>query len=212
MFARPLVCIRRSRCMALAGLLALNTLIGPVAAPVCLAADNKMDRGGTGQQGGTVSAAGKAGQGDKRETRDKGKLLDGVVNLNTAPPALLLLLPGVGPGRVRGILTYRARRPFRTVDELVRVKGIGRRMVREIRPHLAVTGPTTARGGPVGASALEALNALAAQPPPPAQPAGPAPRPPLCHPSPHVGPVRAAAMRGDPPVVRSVANQCRAPS
>jgi hypothetical protein len=96
----------------------------------------------------------------KMETR--GKLLDGVVNLNTAPPAVLLMLPGVGPGRVRGILAYRARRPFRTVDELVRIKGIGRRMVRDIRPHLAVTGPSTARAGPSG---LEGLNALAAKPP-----------------------------------------------
>jgi competence protein ComEA len=73
-----------------------------------------------------------------------GKAIDGVVNLNTAPPEILSLLPGIGPAKVELILAYRRRRPFRTIDELVRVKGIGRRMVRALRPHLAVSGPTTA--------------------------------------------------------------------
>ncbi len=73
-----------------------------------------------------------------------GKGVDGVVNLNTAPAELLSLLPGVGPAKAGAIVTYRTRRPFRTVDELVRIKGIGRKMVRRLRPHLAVAGPTTA--------------------------------------------------------------------
>jgi competence ComEA-like helix-hairpin-helix protein len=76
--------------------------------------------------------------------RAGGKDMDGVVNLNTAPQEMLSLLPGVGPSKARGILAYRSRHPFRTVDELVRVKGIGRRMVREMRTHLAVAGPSTA--------------------------------------------------------------------
>ncbi|MEP6655075.1 MAG: helix-hairpin-helix domain-containing protein, partial [Myxococcales bacterium] len=49
--------------------------------------------------------------------------MEGVVNLNTAPVEVLGLLPGIGPSKARGIMTYRTRRPFRTVDELVRVKG-----------------------------------------------------------------------------------------
>jgi competence protein ComEA len=73
-----------------------------------------------------------------------GKGVDGVVNLNTAPAEVLSLLPGVGPAKAGAIVTYRRRRPFRTVDELVRIKGIGRKMVRRLRPHLAVAGPTTA--------------------------------------------------------------------
>ena len=77
-----------------------------------------------------------------------GKGVDGVINLNTAPAELLSLLPGVGPSKAGAIVIYRNRRPFRTVDELVRIKGIGRKMVRRLRPHLAVAGPTTATAAP----------------------------------------------------------------
>jgi competence protein ComEA len=82
------------------------------------------------------------------------KDLIGVVNLNTAAPELLGLLPGIGPAKAKGIVAYRARHPLRTVDELVRVKGIGRRMVRLLRGHLAISGPSTARLGASGASAV----------------------------------------------------------
>jgi competence protein ComEA len=87
-----------------------------------------------------------------------GKGIDGVVNLNTAPAELLSLLPGVGPAKAGAIVTYRTQRPFRTVDELVRIKGIGRKMVRRLRPHLAVAGPTTA-------TAAEAKPTVPVQPP-----------------------------------------------
>lgn len=94
-----------------------------------------------------------------------GKALEGVINLNTAPPETLSLLPGIGPSKVDLILAYRRRRPFRTVDELVRVKGIGRRMVRALRAHLAISGPTTA-------------TPLGARPPVVPQQQAPPPRPP----------------------------------
>jgi hypothetical protein len=70
----------------------------------------------------------------------------------------------VGPSKASAILAYRQRRPFRTVDELVRIKGIGRRMVRRLRAHLAVAGPTTATAADPGAA-------------PPATPVKPAPKP-----------------------------------
>jgi len=92
------------------------------------------------------------------------KGVNGVVNLNTAPVEVLALLPGVGPSKAAAILVYRGRRPFRTVDELVRIKGIGRKMVRRLRPHLAIAGPTTA---------TVATAAALPVPPPPLKPAPP---------------------------------------
>src|SRR6187455_2076317 len=86
-----------------------------------------------------------------------GKAVDGVVNLNTAEPSVLGLLPGIGPAKAAQIVAYRKRHPFRTVDELVRIKGIGRKMVRRLRAHLAVAGPTTAAGVIGGRSETPAL-------------------------------------------------------
>ena len=71
--------------------------------------------------------------------------LEGVVNLNTASADELQLLSGVGPAKVRNIVAYRTKHPFRTVEELVRIKGIGRKMFRRLRLHLAISGPTTAQ-------------------------------------------------------------------
>src|SRR5262249_55261763 len=107
------------------------------------------------------------------------KAVDGVVNLNTAEVGVLGLLPGIGPAKAAQIVAYRRRHPFRTVDELVRIKGIGRKMVRRWRAHLAVAGPTTAIGVvavPGGAPPPRP------PPPPPPRPAAPGVRPLCVHP------------------------------
>lgn len=88
--------------------------------------------------------------------RAAGKAVDGAVNLNTAPPEVLALLPGIGPAKAQSILVYRKKHPFRTVDELVRIKGVGHKMVRRLRAHLAVSGPTTAAPSIGGAAPVPA--------------------------------------------------------
>jgi competence protein ComEA len=75
--------------------------------------------------------------------QDKSAKLEGVINLNTASPEELRLLSGIGPSRIRDILAYRKEHPFRVVEELARIKGIGPKTVRRMRIHLAVSGPTT---------------------------------------------------------------------
>ena len=104
--------------------------------------------------------------------------LEGVVNINTASLEELRLLPGVGPARIRNILAYRHKHPFRTVEELARIKGIGRKMVRHLRLHLAVTGPTTAQKIIRPVSPVASPTAAAAPPPRPQPRPGPGQRPP----------------------------------
>jgi competence protein ComEA len=65
---------------------------------------------------------------------EKPKPGGGRVNLNTATQAELEALPGIGPVIARRIVE---RRPYRSVEELERVKGIGKRRLEEIRPMVS---------------------------------------------------------------------------
>ena len=68
------------------------------------------------------------------------------VNINTATKDELVSLPGIGPAKAQAILDYRkAHGPFKTVEELKDVKGIGAKRFEKLKPELAVSGPTTIR-------------------------------------------------------------------
>jgi len=71
------------------------------------------------------------------------KAVTGVVNLNTATASQLDELPGVGEAAVKRILEHRHKTPFKRIEELVKVKGFGKKKFEKLKPHLAVTGPTT---------------------------------------------------------------------
>jgi competence protein ComEA len=74
---------------------------------------------------------------------DSGGAANAVVNINTATAAELALLPGVGPSKAEAIVKYRAANPFKQVDHIMRVKGIGKKGFQSMKPYLAVEGPTT---------------------------------------------------------------------
>jgi competence protein ComEA len=67
----------------------------------------------------------------------------GVVNLNEATAAQLDLLPGVGAKAAQRILTWREKRAFKRTEELVRVKGFGKKQFLKLKPYLTLQGPTT---------------------------------------------------------------------
>jgi len=72
----------------------------------------------------------------------------GVANINTATEAQLKLLPGVGPSKARAILEYREAHPFRTASELIKVKGIGKKLMQKLEPYVTVEGKTTIKAPP----------------------------------------------------------------
>ncbi|MDQ3263556.1 MAG: helix-hairpin-helix domain-containing protein [Myxococcota bacterium] len=69
--------------------------------------------------------------------------ISGVVNLNHATAAQLDLLPGVGEKAAKLIIAYRAQQPFKRIEDLVKVKGFGKKRFERLRPHLTVSGQTT---------------------------------------------------------------------
>ena len=68
---------------------------------------------------------------------------EGVVNLNEASPDELERLPGIGPAKAKLIFDHRKGHPFRRVDDLTKVKGIGRKTFAKLRPYLTLQGATT---------------------------------------------------------------------
>ena len=71
--------------------------------------------------------------------------LVGTVNINTATPEQLELLPGIGESRAQAVVALRKQRGgFKSVDELTEVKGIGEVALERLRPFVRTEGKTTA--------------------------------------------------------------------
>lgn len=70
--------------------------------------------------------------------------LQGTVNINTADATQLALLPGIGPKAADSIIEYRkSAGDFTSIDDLVKVKGIGPKTMEKLRPYLSLKGETT---------------------------------------------------------------------
>jgi len=63
------------------------------------------------------------------------------INLNTATKDELVALPGIGPAKAQAILDYRsAHGPFKSVEEVKDVKGIGAKRFEKLKSELTVAG------------------------------------------------------------------------
>ena len=64
------------------------------------------------------------------------------VNLNTASAADLESLPGIGAKTAERILEYRQKNgPFKKIEDLMNVKGIGEKSFLKLKPRLTVVAP-----------------------------------------------------------------------
>ncbi|MCW3489293.1 ComEA family DNA-binding protein [Dethiobacter alkaliphilus] len=73
------------------------------------------------------------------ETPTGGVAENGKVNINTATAAELEALPGIGPAKAAAISRYREENgPFRSVEDLVQVSGIGAKTVESLKEHITL--------------------------------------------------------------------------
>jgi competence protein ComEA len=61
------------------------------------------------------------------------------VDINTASAAELASLPGIGDSKAQAIIDHRTADPFKTVEDLKKVKGIGDKTFESLRPQLMVS-------------------------------------------------------------------------
>jgi len=77
----------------------------------------------------------------KAKTKAETPVVAGLIDLNTADAAALETLPGVGPAIAKDII---AARPFKSVDELEKIKGLGEAKITALKPKVKVTTATAA--------------------------------------------------------------------
>jgi len=66
-----------------------------------------------------------------------------VLDLNRADERALLELPGIGPARARAIVSFREQHGgFRSVSQLLQIRGIGRALLKQLRPLLTLSEAT----------------------------------------------------------------------
>ena len=88
----------------------------------------------------TLSAVTAARSASPRERSSKSASSD-TLDLNRASASELETLPGIGPVLAQRICEHRQREgPFRTVDELRAVRGVGPRLLERVRDRLRVSG------------------------------------------------------------------------
>jgi len=67
-------------------------------------------------------------------------LIAGKIDINSADEEMLTNLPGVGPRTATRITDYRkANGPFKSVDDLLNIKGIGPKVLDKIKPFATVS-------------------------------------------------------------------------
>jgi competence protein ComEA len=77
---------------------------------------------------------------------------DAPLNLNSASASELAGLQGIGPAKAQAIVEHRdTNGQFKSVDDLKLVRGIGDKMLEQLRPQVTVDGKAAGGGAPAAA-------------------------------------------------------------
>jgi competence protein ComEA len=113
-----------------------------------------------------VASLARAGPALAKEALAPGERID----LNRASVSELMRLPAVGEKRARAIVEHRTRRPFRRIEDVLAVKGLGRAWLAKVRAHVTVGAAAPPRAAVARGPPLPALPASASARPRPSGP------------------------------------------
>lgn len=93
----------------------------------------------------SVGASASASAGSSSRSGPTGVLPDGRVVLNEATAEQIDKLPGIGLKKAESIVALRTKLGgrFKRLEDLTRVKGIKRRAIEKLRPHVVLDAPST---------------------------------------------------------------------
>ena len=84
-----------------------------------------------------------------RPASAKAATTTGIVNINTASVAELDALPGVGSKTAALIIEYRQKNgPFKKIEELMNVRGVGEKNFLKLRAQISVGAPKADHAAP----------------------------------------------------------------
>jgi len=70
--------------------------------------------------------------------------VSGVINVNSATAEQIAFLPRVGIKLAERVVEYRKTNgPFKKIEDLMEVKGVGEKLFVALKPHLTISGTTT---------------------------------------------------------------------
>ena len=77
-----------------------------------------------------------------------GRKYEFLLDINTAPKAEILMLPGIGATLAERIMEHREVKPFGSPDDLIQIKGIGKKKLEAVLPFVIVVHPTVDHPAP----------------------------------------------------------------
>jgi competence protein ComEA len=76
---------------------------------------------------------------NEASTVTTGQSQSGLININAAGSTELQEIPGIGEKKAQAIIDYRNQNgPFRSINDLTKVKGIGAKMLEKMKPYIGL--------------------------------------------------------------------------
>lgn len=75
---------------------------------------------------------------ENSDEKDTSSNTSALININTASKDTLMTLTGIGESKALAIIEYRITSPFKTIEEIMNVAGIGEKLYNEIKDYITV--------------------------------------------------------------------------